>query len=67
MKRDAEHRPQANAFRPLGNSPSQRHFTPMLLLFYIDFGSLRCKYYITKKGVVKKMINKNKIYLNFDL
>ena len=57
MKRDAEHRPQANAFRPLGNSPSQRHFTPVFLLFYI-FGVIRRNYYITNISFVNKVINK---------
>ncbi len=34
MKRDAEHEPQAVAFRPDGNSPSLGHFTLESLLFY---------------------------------
>lgn len=34
MKRDAEYKPQAFALRPVGNSPSVRHLTPVFLLFY---------------------------------
>ena len=37
MKRDAEYKPQAFAFRPVGNSPSVRHLTPVFLLFYTFF------------------------------
>ena len=33
MKRDAEYKPQATAFRPVSNSPSDRHFTLVFLLF----------------------------------
>ena len=35
MKRDAEYLPQAEAFRPAGNSPSRKHLTLIFLLFFV--------------------------------
>ncbi len=41
MKRDAENRPQTKTvLRLVGNSPSDKHFTPVSLLFYTKFNNI---------------------------
>ena len=48
----------SQAFRPVGNSPSDKHFTPVFLLFYTRFGYTPRVILSQKKNLVNSLQTK---------